>query len=304
MGHSSSDTVIVRLIIILSKLNSGEAISEDEMAKEFGVSNRTIQRDLNRLKDTFYIYKDKRDKKWRMKDEFKIEKVNNSDDKFILNILEKITAGAGGKFATKSKKLLDKLKNSEPNSIYVKINMEDISDKASVVDILENAIRDKKEVVFLYHQDSVTLQPLKIGLYEGFWYLIGFINGNIISRYYINDLENVRITNNSFEIDIDIEEKLQNSISVWFDPTVKPYEVRFLANHLISKYFKRKPLPTQKNEIDNPDGSMEFTIEITHDMEALQIIKYWIPHLRVISPKRIEDELRGNLIDYLDWIKK
>ena len=42
MGHSSSDTVIVRLIIILSKLDSGEAISEDEMAKEFGVLKRTI----------------------------------------------------------------------------------------------------------------------------------------------------------------------------------------------------------------------------------------------------------------------
>ena len=38
------DTIITRLTIILSRLNDGEALSVKELAEEFNVSDRTIQR--------------------------------------------------------------------------------------------------------------------------------------------------------------------------------------------------------------------------------------------------------------------
>jgi predicted DNA-binding transcriptional regulator YafY len=45
------DKILTRLVNILSKLNDGEALSVKELAEEFGVSTKTIQRDFNeRLK--------------------------------------------------------------------------------------------------------------------------------------------------------------------------------------------------------------------------------------------------------------
>ena len=41
------DTIATRLAIILTKLNSGEKLSIDELIEEFGVTARTLQRDLN-----------------------------------------------------------------------------------------------------------------------------------------------------------------------------------------------------------------------------------------------------------------
>ncbi len=44
MNH---DKLSTRLTQILQKLNSGESLSLDDLANEFNVSLRTIQRDIN-----------------------------------------------------------------------------------------------------------------------------------------------------------------------------------------------------------------------------------------------------------------
>ena len=54
------DKILTRLMSILSKLSNDEALSVKELAIEFNVSERTIQRDLSeRLRD-FGIYKEKK----------------------------------------------------------------------------------------------------------------------------------------------------------------------------------------------------------------------------------------------------
>lgn len=41
------DKLSIRLVQILSKFNNGESLSAQELAQEFNVDTRTIQRDLN-----------------------------------------------------------------------------------------------------------------------------------------------------------------------------------------------------------------------------------------------------------------
>jgi len=78
------DKILTRLTKILSKLNDGEELSVIELAKEFNVSTRTIQRDFNeRLAPFFPIYQ--KNKKWVMDEGYKIEKVNFIEDEIILN---------------------------------------------------------------------------------------------------------------------------------------------------------------------------------------------------------------------------
>ena len=43
---------------------------------------------------------------------------------------------------------------------------------------------------------------------------------------------------------------------------------------------------------------MEFSIKITHEMEILPIIKYWIPHLFVIEPKWVKEMVQVDLEVY------
>jgi hypothetical protein len=104
------DKALTRLRVILQRLNDGEALGIKELANEFNVSTRTIQRDFNeKLVASYPIYQE--NKKWKMQDGFKIEKIRDIEDKIVLDIIEKITDGIGGNFAIKGKKLLNKIKN-------------------------------------------------------------------------------------------------------------------------------------------------------------------------------------------------
>jgi len=215
-----------------------------------------------------------------------------------------MTENIGGNFATTSKKLLSKIKNNNFNPIYTKLNIEDISDKFSEIQIIENAIKNKIELECSYKNDregvfKATIQPLKIVNYEGFWYLVAFRDGNV-EKYYLKTLSNIKVTTQIFTTNEEIEEILENSLNIWFKADVEPFEVKIYADKIATKYFRRRTLPTQVIETLRQDGTMEFVIKITDEMEIIPIVKYWLPHLRVIEPLWISEIIHEDLENYLD----
>ena len=294
------DKILTRLTVILSKLNDGEALSVKELAKEFNTSDRTIQRDFNERLASFPIYQEK--KKWKMQDGFRVEKTKSLEDEIVLDIIEKITEGIGGKFSTKAQKLLSKIKNEDFNPIYTKLNIEDISDRFGDIQILETAIREKREVTCSYDDErhdvyTTTIQPLKIVNFEGFWYLLA-LRDDILKKYYLKNISNPKMTDDTFETDNELETLLDESISIWFQRDIEPFEVKLFADKSATKFFKRRPLPTQTVELLNSDGTMEFSVKITHEMEILPIIKYWIPHIFVIEPEWVKEIIEEDLQVY------
>jgi predicted DNA-binding transcriptional regulator YafY len=295
------DKILTRLTQILSRLNDGDSLSVKELAIEFNTSDRTIQRDFNERLVSFPIYQE--NKKWKMQDGFRVEKTKSLEDEIILDIIEKITEGIGGKFATKSHKLLSKIKNEDFNPIYTKLNIEDITDKFSEIQTIESAIQNKVEIICSYDDEKhgiyiTTIKPLKIANYEGFWYLIA-LRDETLKKYYFKNISNVKLTQISFIFDAKLNTLLENSISIWFQKDIEPFEVKIYADKIATKYFKRRPLPTQSIVSLSKDTTMEFTIKITHEMEILPIIKYWLPHLRVIEPQWIQDIIDDDLKGYL-----
>lgn len=296
------DKILTRLSYILSRLNDGEALSVKDLAKEFNTSERTVQRDFNERLVSFPIFQE--GKKWKMQDGYRVEKTKSLEDEIVLDIIEKITEGIGGKFASKSHKLLSKIKNQDFNPIYAKLNIEDISDKFGEIQVIEGAIKAKKEIECSYDDErhdifKVTLKPLKIVNFEGFWYLVA-LQEDVLKKYYLKNISNVKATDMTFSTDAKLENLLENSVSVWFQKDVEPFEVKIYANKIAAKYFQRRPLPTQSIESLHQDGTMEFVIKITHEMEILPIIKYWLPHMRVIEPEWIQEMIDEDLKGYLE----
>jgi predicted DNA-binding transcriptional regulator YafY len=300
------DTILTRLTHILSKLNDGEALSVKELAEEFNVNARTIQRDFNERLISFPIYKEGR--RWKMQEGFRVEKTNSLEDELVLDIIEKITEGIGGKFSTKAQNLLSKIKNEDFNPIYTKLNIEDISEKFLEIKLLEKAIKEKKELKCSYDNEhhatySTTIQPLKIVNYEGFWYLLA-LRGEILKKYYLKNISNVELTQASFTTDAKLESALEDSLSIWFQKDKEPFEVVLYADSISAKFFKRRPLPTQSIISRDSDGGMEFSLKITHEMEILPLLKYWMPHLFVIEPIYIKELLQQDLEEYLFKLKE
>jgi predicted DNA-binding transcriptional regulator YafY len=265
------------------------------------VSTKTLQRDFNERLSGFPIYQDNR--KWKMQDGFKIEKTKSVEEQLVLDIIEKMSENIGGKFATTSHKLLTMIKNENFNPIYTKLNIEDISDKFDDIRLIENAIKNKTELICSYKNERegkfrTNIQPLKIANYDGFWYVVALKNEKI-EKYYLKTLSNLEETTTTFKVEDNIEELLENSINIWFKSDVEPFEVKIYADEVATKYFKRRALPTQIIETLSEDGTMEFVVKVTDEMEIIPVIKYWLPHLRVLEPLWIAEMIDGDLESYL-----
>lgn len=295
------DKILTRLMTILTRLNDGGKLDADELSNEFNVSKKTILRDLNERLVSFPIYKE--NKKWKMQKGFKIEKIRSLEEQLILDIIEKMTEGVGGGFATKSKKLLSKIKNDDFNPIYTKLNIEDITEKFNDIKLIEEAIKEHKELKCTYENSSkgsfnTIIQPLKIVNYEGFWYLVALHDGKV-KKFYLKELSNLQITQTTFEPNDDIEQLLDNSISIWFQEDIEPFEVKLHADKIIAKYFQRRTLPTQKIDTFYSDGSIDFTVTITYEMEIIPIVKYWLPHLQILEPEWVAEIVDEDIDEYL-----
>jgi len=301
------DTILTRLTIILSRLNDGEALSVKALAEEFNVSDRTIQRDFNERLISFPVYQDK--KKWKMQDGFRLEKSTSVEDAVVLDIMQKLIEGAGNTFSAKANKLLSKIKNDSYNPIYAKLDMEDIGDKLKEVQELELAITKKKQIKCRYdfegYSKELDLKPLKIANYEGFWYLIALDSRNdILKKYYLKNIKNIQLSDETFKSTDKLNNLLDNSISIWFDQNVEPYRVILHISSEVAKYFKRKPISkSQITESLYEDGSMNVSVEITSEMEIIPFVKYWIPHIKILEPMRIDEAINDDLKSYLKGLE-
>jgi len=78
-------------------------------------------------------------------------------------------------------------------------------------------------------------------------------------------------------------------------------ELRLFIDGSVARYFRLKPLaPTQSIIGEDADGSIEVLLEITHPMEIVPIIKYWLPMIRVLEPRQIDEQIRQDLRRYLE----
>ena len=300
------DKALTRLVSILTKLYNGESLSVKDLAEEFNVSTRTIQRDFNERLISFPIYQENR--LWKMQDGFKLEKTTSIEDQVVLDIMEKLVDGVGDKFSSKAKALLSKIKNDELNPIYAKLDMEDIGDKLEIIEQLESAINSKFIINCKYKLKenrtySLKINPLKIANYEGFWYLIAqdCHDKNALKKYYLKNIFNIKNTDMNFQVSSKLEELLNNSISIWFQEKKEPFEVKINISNVVSKYMQRKPIaPTQIIESIYEDGSIDIVVKVTHEMEIMPLVKYWLPYMKVLEPKWIDDMICKDLKEYLD----
>lgn len=298
------DKILTRLTTILARLNDGEALGVQELANEFNVSTRTIQRDFNERLISFRIFQ--KNRKWKMQEGCKLEKTTSIEETIILEIIEKMSENIGGQFFSKTKKLLQKIKNDDYNPFYTKLNIEDISDKLNEVQELESAIKSKNTLLCKYKINKtieIKINPLKIVNYEGFWYLVAIdTKNNTLKKYYLKNLFNIKTVNDKFEVTKELDELLDNSVSIWFQEDIEPFEVRLHIEDEIVKYFQRKPISkTQVIEKYHSDGSLEIKVIITHEMEILPIIKYWLPYIKIIEPKWINDILDKQIDAYYNF---
>lgn len=281
------DTLVVRLSHILFKLNQGQKLEPHALAEEFGVNVRTIQRDLN---DRFsYLPLQKMGGKYFL-DPSCLGKMNGRD-------IEKFAALAGvqGLFPSLTEEFLKDIFDIRMQSAFLVKghDHENLKGKEHTFRELELAITERRLVDFSYEKNSDVkfykkISPYKLLNHKGIWYLVA-VDNDQIKTYVFAKIKAVILSECFFDVDQSLMKEVEGSDGIYFGNAKK--EIVLKVDNEVAYYFKRrKILPNQVIDEELDDGGLIVSSRTSDDSHLMAIVRYWIPHLKIISPKSLAND--------------
>ncbi|MDO2410114.1 helix-turn-helix transcriptional regulator [Campylobacter magnus] len=276
---------------------ASEPKSTKQIADALGLNVRTIQRDLNEI-----LAFNGAVKKGRLWSVDKSEFDPNDESQIVLSVLDKMAKNVGAEFYSKAHGLLKGISEGLNHPIFVSLSAEKLEKKdIELIENLESVIASRNEIELLYFSKTHRLSPIKIALFDGFWYLLAMA-GEKLKKFHLKSIKEIKILPSKFKIDESLENRIKSANSAWFDPE-KSFIVRLWIDKVVKKYFERKPLPNQQIMCENEDGSIEIEVQVTHIMEIKPLVFYYLPHIKVIEPSSLADDILAEMERYIKEIR-
>ncbi|QKF63666.1 transcriptional regulator (WYL domain) [Campylobacter mucosalis] len=272
-----------------------------ELSNMLGVSTKTVQRDLYETLVEYGAVKNGH--LWSIDDKSANDGLDG-DDRVVLNILDNVAKNMGASFYGKAHVLLTQISEQLNHSILTNINNEKLGEQdLANFQILEDAVRDRVEIKCVYNDYEFCVKPLKLALFEGFWYLLLLDSkkGDTFKKFHLKSIRDIRPTKNKFEISDELENRVRAINSAWAS-LEKPETARLLLDKKVVKYFERKRYINENITGKDKDGSVEMEIDFTHVMQIKLLICYYIPFIKVLSPKWLADEIKKEIKEYVKQI--
>lgn len=293
------DTTVIRLVQVLQRLNEGERLDPQVLAQEFNVSLRTIQRDLN---ERFaYLPLEKRDGRYSMDAAYLGGKLTFRDIQRFASL-----AGLHGLFPALDTEFLREMfdQRMQETLLIHGPQFEDTQASLETFRSLQKAIRDRREVSFLYRKETgekrVQAHPYRLINHAGVWYLAATDQGDAgkPKSYALTKIGGLRVLETGFVPDDGIQTMLEQEDSIWLNRN-KPEAVLKVAAPVAHYFRRRKLIAAQQIVKELEDGGLLISGKFAHPNQIIPIVRYWVPHVRIVSPEEwqlaLERELRGYL---------
>lgn len=290
--QNKNETLANRLIDILTRLNSGEKLTINMLVESYDAHPKTIRRDLVRLescnlpiqKEGKYFYLNSTYLgKLKLKDIQSFARISgirhlypNLDVSFIRELLDSRVYDAKGYF------------------------VEDASQFKTLFEIFGEAIRNQQQIGFLYKGEPRVVEPYKLVHHHGCWYLAAVRKG-VLRAYRLSRIELLPHPHEllGFKPDAAILTQLEDEESIWFGQ--EKQEIILTVHADVALHFQQRPLLPEQQVIKKlDDGGLLLSSRITHHTQILPLVRYWIPHLKIVSPEGLQDEMEWGLKKYLD----
>lgn len=301
MTSNNHDTLVYRLAQILVKLNQGEKLDPQALADEFGVNLRTIQRDLNAR--FAYLPLQKIEGYYHLDPAF-LGKLSTRDIERFAGL-----AGVRGLFPSLSDDFLRDIFDTRIQAaLLVKgHHYESMAGKEPLFRDLEKAIVARNQISFDYlktegKKSYAALSPYKLINNKGIWYLAA-LDGLKLKSFSFSKIERLKTLETGFAWDQRIDKQLAEEDGIWLSD--EKQEIVLKVSSEVASYFKRRRLiVNQVIEKELEDGGLIVSAKVGHPNQIMPIVRYWIPHIRIISPEILQVEMENGLAEYSRRIAK
>lgn len=274
-----------RLANILMRLYAGDSLSRQQLMEEFGVSERTVFRDLERLAGL--IEQDDLGK-YRISCVLRQQMRQESLRRFAKLL------GADGLALGEGKAGFDMLYDALLNeTVLIKeLHYESMVPRSAQFVRLEQAIRDRRLCSFVYKQKRRLVAPYRLVNWQGFWYLAG-VEQETLKAFIVDSISELLKSETRFDPDPAIIREIESEDGVWYNAEKQNVIIEVAAE--AAHYFDRRPIfPKQKLLKKWPDGCLHLQATIGPFEEILPLLRSWIPLIKIIHPADLTDLLKTN----------
>lgn len=287
-ANSKGEKLARRLSNILALLHQGDCLDKHSLAHMFHVDVRTIERDLaDRLHG---IVERNASGLWQLTHTSRstIPAKQLNDYAQMLG-MQRLFPDSSLRY------LLTQLeKPSSHRSMQVQAAAsEDLGDKILHFASLESAIEKCANCSFEYKGKPRKVQPYRLVYRYGIWYLAA-TEDELLKNFSVALITNLHVDEKTlFTPKSEHFEYIDGKDDVWFTPQVT--EVVLRVAPVAAHYFARRALlPKQQHRAD-VDGSLIVTSKISHPQQLLSVVRYWLPHVRILQPTQWHDDLVSEL---------
>lgn len=294
---SKNHILAERLSLILAKLSSGQRVDIHQLAEQFEVNLRTIQRDLNE-RFGFLSWKEKGSRYYQL-DLVKMGILNEQDVKRFA------TFASVSELFPKLDREFFQTKLTE--SVQVKgFEYEDIRHLHKEFELIQKAISQHQYIDFNYtKRGEIQGKFYKIAPYallnkNGIWYLLG-TDHDKQKTFCFTQMSMLKVLSDTFEPNEQFIQEIKENDSISHGNQIS--EVIIKVSKFAAPYFlRRNLLPNQQLLHSLDDGGLLLASHNVNEMDIIPLVQYWIPHLEIISPVELQGKMVKNLSDFLNQL--
>ncbi|NML16900.1 helix-turn-helix transcriptional regulator [Azohydromonas caseinilytica] len=281
--------LVRRLALLLMKLNHGERLSPAALAPELDVSAGTLRRDLGRRLS--FLPLEREGGAWRLDAAF-AGRLGTRD----VEHLAALAAVRGLLPADVPRELFE----ARVQRAFLAGSAAAQRERPALARPLEDAIVAHRRIGFELRKDEglqayADIEPYRLLRHKGAWYLAARDHGQF-KTFSLARMQGLRVSAQGFSPDPGTERVLADDEVLW---QARERVVLRISAEAAPHFRRRKLIASQKIEQVLEDGSLVVSVQAAHASQVLPIVRYWMPHLRILSPQAWQVELEDGLSRYL-----
>jgi len=303
----SQKSSLYRTIDILKRLNDGKKLCVTRLSEEYGVSDRTIRRDFELIRELFEEFMTKEGECYQAYKKVLLDEVLSATDLMTLaNIVNLFGITQKESLISKqTKALIDKSMSVYDFKSRPYENMQNIE----IVRKLEHAIKFHKEIHIRYKTEravtTAKFRPYKILFLNENFYMVGENSSKHAFEFRrISMIEAVTYKNKTFIPHSDIVRFIKTIQTPWANFGEENRVVQLRVDKKIRRFFLlKKYLPSQEVISTYENGDILVEYQVTNFNEIEDLLLKWLPDVKIITPNHLKKKLRRTLRKKYDALK-